>query len=77
MSRYFLIFFLASFVVAMVASMPNDDVLARSAKPGNCPSDEGWASICTNTCFRDSDCPDDRKCCLFGCAHHCVDPDFN
>ncbi|XP_037296619.1 WAP four-disulfide core domain protein 2-like isoform X2 [Manduca sexta] len=71
MSRFFVFFFLASFLVALSASMPSDDGQGR-VKAGECPSDVGIISTCTNTCKFDYNCPDSSKCCRWGCAWHCV-----
>ncbi|XP_037296621.1 waprin-Lio1-like isoform X3 [Manduca sexta] len=70
MSRFFVFFFLASFLVALSASMPSDD--GQGVKAGECPSDVGIISTCTNTCKFDYNCPDSSKCCRWGCAWHCV-----
>ncbi|KAG6450103.1 hypothetical protein O3G_MSEX006389 [Manduca sexta] len=49
MSRFFVFFFLASFLVALSASMPSDDGQGSRVKAGECPSDVGIISTCTNT----------------------------
>ncbi|XP_042612042.1 whey acidic protein-like [Cyprinus carpio] len=30
--------------------------------------------VCAELCSRDSDCPNDQKCCSNGCGHQCMPP---
>ncbi|KAG6450111.1 hypothetical protein O3G_MSEX006415 [Manduca sexta] len=74
MSRFFVMFFLASFLVALSASMPDSDIQASSVKAGQCPPND-VISICMidgSECYSDSECPDSSKCCEWGCARKCV-----
>ncbi|KAG6450107.1 hypothetical protein O3G_MSEX006416 [Manduca sexta] len=74
MSRFFVMFFLASFLVALSASMPDSDIQASSVKAGQCPPND-VISICMmdeSACFSDSECPDSSKCCSWGCGRKCV-----
>ncbi len=44
-------------------------------KPGVCPSNNR-VTICVvseNHCFHDGDCPNDEKCCSYGCGRQCMD----
>nr|XP_020662688.1 BPTI/Kunitz domain-containing protein-like [Pogona vitticeps] len=44
-------------------------------KPGSCPpSPMVITTECLTGCMHDGSCPDDQKCCSFGCALRCSDP---
>uniref|UniRef100_A0A8C2EF27 WAP domain-containing protein n=1 Tax=Cyprinus carpio TaxID=7962 RepID=A0A8C2EF27_CYPCA len=45
------------------------------SKPGMCPRNnvkEPVFGVCAELCSRDSDCPNDQKCCSNGCGHQCM-----
>ncbi|KAH0619359.1 hypothetical protein JD844_019404, partial [Phrynosoma platyrhinos] len=44
-------------------------------KAGFCPpSPTGFTTECLTSCIHDGGCPDDQKCCSYGCALRCTDP---
>uniref|UniRef100_A0ABM5G4J8 Actinia tenebrosa protease inhibitors-like n=1 Tax=Pogona vitticeps TaxID=103695 RepID=A0ABM5G4J8_9SAUR len=44
-------------------------------KPGSCPpSPTVITTECLTGCMHDGSCPNDQKCCSFGCALRCSDP---
>ncbi|XP_039459966.1 WAP four-disulfide core domain protein 18-like [Oreochromis aureus] len=45
-----------------------------TAKPGVCPVRKYIRADCTESCSKDSDCPDNEKCCSNGCGHECMPP---
>ncbi|XP_073699636.1 uncharacterized protein [Garra rufa] len=52
-----------------------DKELFPAAKPGMCPRNKlDVLGLCAEMCFRDSDCPNNEKCCSNGCGHQCVPP---
>ncbi|KAG6450105.1 hypothetical protein O3G_MSEX006425 [Manduca sexta] len=74
MSRFFVMFFLASFLVALSASMPDSDIQASSVKLGQCPNND-VISTCVvdeSACLGDNECPGSSKCCAWGCGRKCV-----
>uniref|UniRef100_I3J1M3 WAP domain-containing protein n=1 Tax=Oreochromis niloticus TaxID=8128 RepID=I3J1M3_ORENI len=50
------------------------DLFSLSAKPGVCPLMKYIRADCTESCSKDSDCPDNEKCCSNGCGHECMPP---
>ncbi|XP_035501781.1 WAP four-disulfide core domain protein 3 [Scophthalmus maximus] len=45
-----------------------------TAKSGVCPRRRWGSGLCAEFCFKDSDCPNDEKCCHNGCGHECIAP---
>uniref|UniRef100_A0A8C1P9B1 WAP domain-containing protein n=1 Tax=Cyprinus carpio TaxID=7962 RepID=A0A8C1P9B1_CYPCA len=45
-------------------------------KPGVCPRYNviGICVVSKNNCFNDGECPNDEKCCSYGCGRQCMDP---
>ncbi len=39
-----------------------------------CPSKHLGMGVCDETCFDDSDCPNDEKCCSNRCGRQCMSP---
>uniref|UniRef100_A0A8C1S3N0 WAP domain-containing protein n=1 Tax=Cyprinus carpio TaxID=7962 RepID=A0A8C1S3N0_CYPCA len=45
-------------------------------RPGVCPRYNviGICVVSKNNCFNDGECPNDQKCCSYGCGRQCMDP---
>ncbi|XP_028309233.1 WAP four-disulfide core domain protein 3 [Gouania willdenowi] len=65
--------FILAFVYLNTVSFTEADGSFR-VKKGRCPQKHWGTAKCAEFCYRDSDCPDDEKCCSNGCGHECVAP---
>ncbi|XP_055748146.1 WAP four-disulfide core domain protein 3-like isoform X1 [Salvelinus fontinalis] len=72
-ARCALVLSLLAFVHLKIVSAAETGGIS-TAKPGVCPRRRWGIGICAELCSKDSDCPNDEKCCHNGCGHVCIAP---
>ncbi|XP_026105973.1 perlwapin-like isoform X2 [Carassius auratus] len=68
---------LTAVLLCLSVCLSTTDAKGRvTKKPGVCPRNNviGICVVRDNYCFNDGDCPNDQKCCSYGCGRQCRSP---